>query len=117
MQTTRLNPLWTSLLAIGAACAISTPARAAPAPIKITVLANGDKTAAVHHGDLDLSSAAGQRTLEQRVAVAVGRVCRRGNESFEIEQACRRATFKQTRPLVVAAIDRSGTRLAMASTR
>lgn len=117
MQMTRLNPLWAALLTIGAACAISTPALARADEIKLSKLANGDRQAEVHHGDLDLSTIDGRRSLEKRVSLAVSRVCQRGNESWEVEKACRRQTFRTTRPLVVAAIDRSATRLAMVSTR
>jgi UrcA family protein len=117
MQKTRLNPLWASLLTISAACAISTPALARTDGIKMSKLANGDRKAEVYHGDLDLSTIDGRRSLEKRVSLAVSRVCQRGNESWEVEKACRRQTSRATRPLVVAAIDRSTTRLAMISTR
>lgn len=116
MYTNRLNPFWATLLTLGAVGALATPARASD-PIKVTTADNGQKSARVFYGDLDLATYDGQRSLDKRVLIAVGRVCQRMNESFLVEQACRRATIKQTRPLVLAAIERNGTQLAMVTSR
>lgn len=116
MYSTRINPLWASLLTLGAVSAISTPARAAD-PIKVTVGSNGEKSARIYHGDLNLASYEGQRSLDKRVRIAVNRVCQRPNESFSVEQACRRATYLRAKPLVLAAIDRRSTQLAMVTAR
>lgn len=116
MYTNRLNPFWATLLTLGAVGALATPAHASD-PIKVTTSASGEKSARVFHGDLNLATYEGQRSLDKRVTIAVQRVCQRGNEVFQVEQACRRATLKQTRPLVLAAIERNGTQLAMITPR
>lgn len=116
MYTNRLNPFLATLLTLGAVGALATPAHATD-PIKVTTSADGQKTARVFHGDLNLATYEGQRSLNKRVVIAVQRVCQRGNEVFQVEKACRRATLKQTRPLVLAAIERNGTQLAMIAPR
>ncbi len=66
--------------AIGSAAVAATPTAAAPA-------------ARVAYADLDLSSAAGQRTLAHRLSGAVSLVCPAETIDRYVEQACRRSAF------------------------
>lgn len=90
--------------AIAAAFAFTAPARAAqPAPY----------TELVHYGDLDLASAAGAATLDQRIHDAAERICSAAVDDYLVrpiyEQTCVTEAFQESRRPVVtmmAAIQR-----------
>jgi UrcA family protein len=69
-------------------------------------VSNG-RTSEVRHGDLNLSKAADQQILRNRIARAVGRVCN-ASELAE-QQACKRIATAQAQAPVNAAIARAET--------
>jgi UrcA family protein len=73
----------------------------------------------VQTADLDLSSAAGQRLLDRRIAVAVSRVCGSpvlfSREELDELAACEAQAMAATRPQIEAA--RTKRAVAVASTR
>lgn len=69
-------------------------------------VSNG-RTSEVRHGDLDLSKAADQRQLRQRIARAASQVCKSQDRSTA--QACKAIAIAQVEAPVSAAIARAET--------
>lgn len=92
-----------------------TPAQAKSDPVVITGQRIGDlPTRRVGFADLNLASAAGQRTLERRVGFAVKQVCFAGGhaidqtvESYANFRGCSDFAWDGARPQIAAAVDRA----------
>lgn len=102
-----------NLLVIGAAAALASPALSS-GYTKISYNGDGTRTARISYADLDLSSPDGQRELNKRVKSAVSRICAEPGAIPSEVQACRMSASSATRPQVLAAVERSQTRLALA---
>ncbi|WP_271077805.1 UrcA family protein [Aurantiacibacter sp. MUD61] len=89
-----------TLIALAAvATAIAAPAAAQDASDNVTI--------SVETGDLDLTTAAGQESLENRIENAINRACRSGGrdmDSRRAEAACRSTLSEAFAPRVELAI-------------
>ena len=103
-----------NLLIIGAAATLASPALAS-GHMKFSNNSDGTRTARISYADLDLSSPDGQRALNKRVKSAVSQLCAAPGAIPSEVHACRANAFDSTRPQVFAAVERSRTRLAMAT--
>ncbi|GAO38093.1 hypothetical protein SCH01S_03_00680 [Sphingomonas changbaiensis NBRC 104936] len=103
-----------NLLIIGLASSLATPAISS-GYMKISNNPDGTRTARISYADLDLSSSDGQRELNKRVKSAVSRICSEPGSLASAEHACRANASKSTQAQVFAAVERSQTRLAMAT--
>ena len=99
-------------LGLGVAIAASlggSPAQAGTTDGPVVVVAEPEPAATrrVSYADLDLTSAAGEKTLIRRIRTAVKQVCavEVGPMSlFYVEYSCRKLTWRDTEPLVNSAI-------------
>jgi len=105
-----------NLLIIGAAASLASPALSS-GYTKISYNGDGTRTARISYADLDLSSPDGQRELDKRVKSAVSRICAQPAAIPSEVHACRANASQATRPQVLAAVERSQVRLAMATPR
>lgn len=96
----RLSPLAFAgaLFATGLTVMISSPAAAA--------------TARVRYADLDLSTAAGRATLDNRIGHAAQTVCWIENPTLSASEACRRASIANAHVAMDRAVQSQSIRLA-----
>lgn len=107
------SPVLRTLLTIGAAAALTSPALASSEGVRITANKDGTFTARISFADLDLTSAEGRQELDDRVNRSVRRVCSSPFAAYRELRACRDKASSGAAPQVFAAVQRSHTRLAM----
>jgi UrcA family protein len=111
--------LVSTLLALSAPVAIVMSMGSAQAREGIVITAEPDalvRTLRVGFGDIDLSAAEGQDTLNRRVSLAVREVCAAPDQFLLSELPCKRAAWSDARPQIANAVERarSNPGLAMA---
>ncbi|NTZ42886.1 UrcA family protein [Altererythrobacter sp. SALINAS58] len=88
---------------------ILTPAAFAKAPIEVTAKKLPERIKMVSYADLNLATAAGERTLETRVRGAVRYVCddRKIGHAWGEYQACRTFAWRGAEPQMQLAVRRA----------